>query len=152
MLAIVSRSLMFMVKNIVYELIRPYVPQIQCQKTVSASAAHLRPGPIFCITKKQSPEFLILRQGAEVEGADSTTMTTSRASSTRRASSTTAPAVATPAYFVTLNTEGTPLVTKAGAPFEVFNLGMGRTWKLGSNCFFCFFFMIFWDFLMIFWW
>lgn len=68
---------------------------------------------------------------AEIEGADSTTMTTSRASSTsstRRASSTTAPAVVTPAYFVTLDTEGTPLVTKAGAPFEVFNLGMGRTW------------------------
>jgi len=35
------------------------------------------------------------------------------------------------------------LVTKAGAPFEVFNLGMGRTWKLGSNCLRDFFF---------FWW
>lgn len=67
---------------------------------------------------------------AGLGGADSTTVSTASPtsrSSTRR-TSTAAPAVATPAYFVTLSTESTPLVTKAGAPFEVFNLGMGRSW------------------------
>eukprot|EP00435_Cladocopium_sp_Y103_P048074 s686_g14.t1 len=64
----------------------------------------------------------------EFEGADATTTTTSSARVTSRTSSTAAPAVAAPTYFVTINTKSTPLVTKVGAPFEVFNLGMGKTW------------------------